>query len=423
MTAVYRHDPMLDSVREWVTDDPTFSKLRTLIRSADDGDIGETLQAFEEMEVKDPHLYGVASTRRMALTGLEWEVVSAAESQRFKGDKVLADEAAKFTGESLANLSWVGPDGIPQTFDATLCHLADAIGPNLAMTEIVWRGPDVERLIPIPSHRICANPQDLSRVWIQTSEHRSGEPLEGDKWVIHRPRSKPGFAYVPSLSYAVAFLWLVKLLATVDYSTYMTRFGIPMVWAKVGKAPDSGEKTALQTMLANMGTAGWAMFSGEVEVNVLESAQRGTAPQQALIDWCERKESIAFLGQPLTTDTTGGTGTFAAAAVHNQVRADLLQDDIRSEGATIRGQLLLPMCKYHFPGRDVPLPLFRRIVPEPRDEVVELDKIVKAQAAGADVSREYLHNVTGIEKPKEGDEADRLEPVSSNPFADEGPPL
>src|SRR3972149_2849454 len=51
----------------------TPSRLLAILKEADDGSLSAPIQLFEEMEEKDPHLYAVANTRRLALTGLEWQ--------------------------------------------------------------------------------------------------------------------------------------------------------------------------------------------------------------------------------------------------------------------------------------------------------------------------------------------------------------
>ena len=60
-----------DSVRDYPGVGLTPSRLMAILKEADDGSLAAPMQLFEEMEEKDPHLYSVANTRRLALTGLE----------------------------------------------------------------------------------------------------------------------------------------------------------------------------------------------------------------------------------------------------------------------------------------------------------------------------------------------------------------
>ena len=56
-------------------------RLVSILREADEGAVDRAMALFEQMEEKDAHLHSVANTRRLALTGLGWQVVSAAEVQ------------------------------------------------------------------------------------------------------------------------------------------------------------------------------------------------------------------------------------------------------------------------------------------------------------------------------------------------------
>ena len=72
-------------------DKPVVRKARE--HFADDGAIEQTMALYEQMEEKDAHLFSVAQTRRLAVTGLEWEIVSAVQV-REGVDRAAADEAA-----------------------------------------------------------------------------------------------------------------------------------------------------------------------------------------------------------------------------------------------------------------------------------------------------------------------------------------
>lgn len=82
--------PPLESLEAIIADSPTPSRLhdgltftqpRSMIQAADNGDLATGLELFEEMEQKDATLHSVADVRRVALTGLPYEIASAAETQ------------------------------------------------------------------------------------------------------------------------------------------------------------------------------------------------------------------------------------------------------------------------------------------------------------------------------------------------------
>ena len=112
-----------DTWRDYPSSGLTPSRLMAILRQADAGDPSLTMQLFEEMEEKDAHLYAVANTRRLALTGLEWQVISAADL-REGVDRTSADEAAAYCREVL-----VGIDAL----DEALQFLSLALGRNIAV--------------------------------------------------------------------------------------------------------------------------------------------------------------------------------------------------------------------------------------------------------------------------------------------------
>jgi phage gp29-like protein len=92
------------------------------------------------------------------------------------------------------------------------------------------------------------------------------------------------------------------------------------------------------------------------------------------------------------------------------VRDDLRDDDIKREGRTVRGQIIAPMCAYKF-GRDVPLPYFRRVKPEPIDRKAEGEVIEVAQRIGMKVGEDWARERLGVPKPQEGEAT--LEPADA----------
>ena len=59
-----------DRWRDYPADGLTPGRLVQILREADDGAIDRAMALYQQMEEKDAHLYAVARTRRLALTGL-----------------------------------------------------------------------------------------------------------------------------------------------------------------------------------------------------------------------------------------------------------------------------------------------------------------------------------------------------------------
>lgn len=394
---VYRYDPNLDHIRLSLTKKLTFQRLENILSGSDAGDLADALALFEDMEERDSRLRSVAQTRRRAVTGLPWEVISAAEVDDIQ-DRELAEAVAAYCRKELANVRYY-VKGVNRGFGGALNHLATAIGPNLAVLEQVWALGRLAELIEIPSSRLTMNLRESQHVRVITQDERAyGIAAVQPKFVVHIPESGSLSPLSKSLTRAQAWLWLIKKLALSDWATFVHLFGVPV---RIGKYPSGTDKEVieeLEDMLQNMGSSAWAVVSNAVQIEFAESASRGLSPHQALMQYIDREYSIGWLGANLTSDTTGGTGTFAAASVQDEVRDDIRDEDINAEGRTVREQMLRPMVRLKF-GPEAPVPYFSRRTPEVIDRLKEAQLMEAAQRLGIRIPEKHAYDVLGIKVP------------------------
>ncbi len=397
-------DLTVDGLAEYLTRSLTVTKIRSTIEAADAGNLAMGLQLYADVE-EDATLFSVSNTRRGALTGLEFEVISASEVEE-GADQALADDAAEYVRGQLATIETFGPG---------LKHLARAIGDNLAVVELVWDGSRIVELNPVPVDRLRMDAREPGVIRVMTAEERLGIAAVGPKWVVHSPTKNLYQPLRPAIARAALLPYLVGHMGIMNWSQYVEIFGMPVRVARYQPTATTEEKRELALWMKHLGARAWGVFSQAVNVEMIESSQRsGTAPYEALMAACDRAKAKLWLGGNLVADTTGGTGTHAAASVQNEVREDLRDDDLAAEAATVRKQIFEPMCRARF-YRDVPLPHFRRVKPEVIDRTAAADLFAKAQAAGVAIPKAYAYATLGIPEPQEGEEI--LEPAP-DPFAD-----
>lgn len=386
-----------DTFRDYPSAGLTPSRLAAILREADAGSLSAGMQLFEEMEEKDPHLYAVAHTRRLALTGLEWRVVSAAQV-RDGVDRAAADEAAEFCREVLGEL---------ESFDEALQHLSLALGRNIAVAELVWDqvGGEfrVADMVPIEFTRIVFDDLDRPRV-LTAAEPTDGIELTANKFVVHTPHSVSGHAARGGLLRVTAMAYLAKNLALKDWMIFSEIFGMPVRIARYEPSASAEEKKELLNMLESLGSNAAGIFSRAVDLQIVE-ANRGTQgpPYEKLVDFLNREMSKAWLGQTLTTDVAGVSGVLSATLVHEQVRQDIRADDIRKEGRTVRRDVLAPLVRFKF-GPDAPVPYFTR-KPERPQTLEELSGVLDAAVnrLGVKVPAAWAHETLGIPRPADGE--------------------
>jgi len=387
-----------DSARDYPGAGLTPSGLTSVLREADEGSLGTAMQLFEEMEEKDAHLFAVANTRRLALTGLPWEIVSAADVHP-ADDRRRADEAADYCREVVTSVD---------ALDEVLQHLSLALGRNVAVAEIVWdvaggamRPVDV---VPVAFTRLAFDA--LSRLRILTeSQPRDGIEPPPNKFVVHAPHSVSGYPQRGGLLRVTAMVYLAKSLTLKDWLIFAEIFGMPVRVARYDPSATTEEKRELLAMLESLGSNATGVFSRAVDLQLVE-ANRGTTgpPYERLVEYLNREMSKAWLGQTLTTDVAGQRGTFAASAVHEQVRRDVLADDARKEGRTLRRDLLAPIVRLRF-GSDVPVPFFRRRFRRDTSAKELADALdVAINRLGARVPSGWAHEALGIPRAGDGEE-------------------
>ena len=194
-----------DSVRDYPSAGLTPSRLAAILKEADDGSLSTAMELFEQMEEKDAHLFSVANTRRLTLTGLDWQVVSASEARDGVG-RNMAEETAAYCREALTGM---------ETFEEALQHLSLAIGRNISVAEIVWDVMNGElrpvELAPVDFTRIVFDELDRPRI-LTEDEPRDGVELAPNKFVVHTPHSVSGHPQRGGLLRVTAMVYLAKNL-------------------------------------------------------------------------------------------------------------------------------------------------------------------------------------------------------------------
>lgn len=389
------HPRRVDTFREYPADGLTPSRLVALFKQADAGDLGAQLALFEQMEEKDAHLFSVANTRRLAVTGLRWQIVSAAELPGWRAgrnaNRGLADEVAGYCDDVLRRTPGV---------EESLAHLSLAVGRNLALVELVWRGDAsgvmLGELVPVDFARITLG--ELDEIRILTDESKfDGIPLPPDKFIVHMPHARNHHPARGGLLRATALAYLGKHFALKDWLIFAEVFGMPVRIARYGPTATPEEKRELLDMLKNLGADATGIFSKAVELEIIQSRTPGEVNlYENLCLYFDREISKAWLGQTLTTDTARMLASAGAAKVHDQVRMDIRDDDLRKEAHTLRRDLLTPLVRLRF-GPDAPVPHFQRIL-APREDTEKLARVldVAVNQLGARVPARWAHASLGI---------------------------
>jgi phage gp29-like protein len=365
----------------------TPTRLAEIFRDADQGNAYRQMELFEEMEEKDAHLAAILQTRKLAVLSKDYEVLPYAKTP----------EDERIAGR-VGEIVYAIPD-----LEGAFLDLLDAIGKGFALAEIIWEVAGgqarVTALRWIPPKQVTfgddLNPRLLTR-------EASWQGVEPPPWkvIYHRYKARSGHACRAGVLRVVGWMYLLKNYALKDWAAFNEVFGMPLRLGKYDPAASPAEREALVRAIRNLGSDAAGVISKATEIEFIEAASRrsNTNPYQAMAEFCNREMSKAVLGQTLTTDTAGSTGTYSTARVHATVRGDLVQADAQALGTTLREQLLRPLVGFNF-GWDRPVPWFR-FKYEEEEDLKTLSEVYRNLAAmGVKLSPEHLAERFGMPLP------------------------
>ncbi|MFP3866885.1 MAG: DUF935 domain-containing protein [Desulfobacteraceae bacterium] len=369
----------------------TPERLVAIFREADYGDIYRQVELFEEMEEKDPHLGGILQTRKLAVLSLDYDLLPYSDTSQDR-------QIAEFVGDIIFGLD---------DFEDSLLDLLDAIGKGIAVSEIFWEVVDnralVSRLRWINPKKLCFTESLTPRILTDQERWRGIEPPEW-KIIYHRYKAHSGYDTRAGMLRVVAWMYLFKNYALKDWATFNEVFGMPLRLGKYEPSASQVDRDALVAAIRALGTDAAGVISKNTEIEFVEITARQSGnniPYLVMAEFCNREMSKAILGQTLTTDTAGSTGTYSAAKTHNLVRQDLLRADAEALSRTLRAQLIRPLVGFNF-GWDKPLPWFRFKYDEQEDLKTLSEVFVNLDKIGYPLTQEHVSERFGIPLPEPG---------------------
>lgn len=371
-------------------------RLAQIFREADEGNVLMQMELFEEMEEKDTHLFSQLQTRKLAVTGLDWEVQPFSEDEE---DKRIAD----FVSGQLKGL---------ENFDEVLLDMLDAIGKGISIMEIDWTVKSGRNVIQDVEY---VHPKKL--IWdgttdemkICTREYPFGITLPANKFVVHRYKAKSGHASRAGILRVVAWMYLFKNYDIKDWVSFCEVFGMPLRLGKYEVSASEDDKRQLMEAIINLGTDAAGIVPSSTMIEFIESNKTTSIElYENFARFCDEQMSKAILGQTLTSDSGGGS--YAQSKTHNEVRHDLTVADAKALAGTIRRDIIRPLVEFNF-GMDAHVPFFGFDCREVEDqkETVQVFKTLACDM-GLKIPTGYIYKKFNIPKPEEGEEV--LQPQS-----------
>ena len=374
----------------------TPERLAGIFREADSGDIARQAELFEEMEEKDAHLGSVLQTRKLAVSGLGWEIIPASDS----------DEDGAIAGFVKTAFDWI------ENRDEAIVNLLDAVGKGFAVSEIMWEIDEGKVWIRELKWRhqglftfAQENGQefstngDMPRL-LTDSSPSYGEELIPNKFIVHRYRARTGYPARAGVLRPCAYMYLFKNYCIKDWVIFAERYAMPMRIGKFNPSATESERRALKNAVFNLGSDAAAVISDSTVIELLDTASKGQSADvySALANFCDSAISKAVLGQTLTTEQA--SGSYATARIHQKVRQDILEADASALSSTLTMQLIRPLVEFNFGrGTNIPAFKFRHEKEEDLKSLAETLAIIVKDMGYADMPKSFVRNRFGIPLP------------------------
>lgn len=376
---------------ETVATGMTPTRLARVLRDAAEGYNEDYLTLAEEIEERYQHYYSVLGTRKRAVTGIEVAVEAASDEAR---DIEIADEVRSL---------------VTQPEFGELCDdLLDALGKGYSVAEILWQ-QSAKMWWPRGYQHI--DPRWFvfdreTRREIRLRDGLDGAPLAAYKFIRHIPRLKTGLTLRSGLARFTAWAWLFHNFSVRDWVSFAEVYGVPMRVGRYGPGATDQDIRTLAAAIAGLGSNAAAVIPKSMEIEIKEAAGAAGSNDlfERLANYHDRAVSKAVLGQTLTTDTSGGTGTFAAANTHNEVRLDILRADGRQLAWTLQRDLVEVFVNLNWGEPPNGYPKLRIEATEPEDLKAWSEAVTPWVERGLRVRAAQVRAKLGLEEPEKNDE-------------------
>lgn len=360
---------------------------------------------FDLMEQTWPRLSKNLNELKNAVIDLDWNLQPFA----LRGDDPTpeAQRRAKIIEQAIWQMK-PQVDLDEADFEDTLYDVMDALGKGIAVSEIDWMAPgdpDNKTGLWMPratrwvhpryygyppqpgvEDRLMLNLMEVRLANAGTAEAlqpvfsswgtEANATLNGlyarfprDQFIVSIFKQKSGHPISGAMLRLLGFLWAASNFAWEWFLNLAQIFGVPIRWATYSTATAKAETiTAIEDMLANMGSAGWAAFPEGTKLEIIKALETARDnPSKGLIDAADIICDIVVLGQTLTT-SQGERGSQALGNIHKTVRDEKVAAVAKRAAKVLNLQFLPAVCRLNF-GDDSECPWLQPSTKESKDLV------------------------------------------------------
>jgi len=377
---------MIDSQLDGLTP----AKAARILKDADRGDLTAQAQLFDDMIDRDPHLRCEFDKRQGAPVGLDWSIEPPSNASA-------AEKAAAAFAEEMLR------DTVDDLEDVVLAMM-EAPGFGYAAIELEWQrwGQDwIPAFHPRPQTWLTT---DLDRRELRLADGSAGgAALQPMGWIVHQHKKvKTGYLGRAGLFRACLWPFLYKAYAVGDFAEFLETYGLPIIVGKYMSGASGEEKASLMRAVTALGHDARAIMPEGMALEIKEVVGgAGGSHHLNMVDWADRAQSKAILGQVLSSEAKAtGLGS-GVADLHGEVRRDILKSDARQLAGTLTRDLVYPLIALNRPGVDSyrRCPRFVFDHGDSEDLQVYAEALPKLVGVGFKIPRAWGHEKLRIPEP------------------------
>ena len=186
------------------------------------------------------------------------------------------------------------------------------------------------------------HPEQRNELRLRDGSHE-GAALRPFGWLSHRVKSKSGYLSRIGLARVVVWPFLFKNYSVRDLAEFLEIYGLPVRLGKYPEGSSEKEKATLLRAVLSIGHNAGGIIPKGMDIDFQTAAAGSADPFMAMVSWAEKSQSKSILGGTLTSQADGKTSTNALGNVHNEVRQEIRDADLRALGNTLTSDLVYPL--------------------------------------------------------------------------------
>ena len=340
--AVLKRGGNIDRYQIDVSLDLTPLEVQNVFNSANGGNVKRQSKLANELTEKDGAISQAWNVRVSSIAACPWEII---------GNK------AEFIDRSLRSINPSFDSGLV-SFGKWINYLQSAVLHGFAVSQADYQNAGaVIHGFKCYSHSLFSYVDSELPYYSDKNDGKKKKPIFSPRWIYHTATNARDMEPLRAgLVRPLAYLYAFRRHVLIEYLRGLEKYGVPYIQANVSPWlwEDSAEKTKIENALGNMTYDGYMVCpANNVELN-FPTANSGFDVMvfDQYLKYSEKQIFRLILGQDSTSSADNSNRS--TAQVHNLVRKDILEADVKAVEETVNNQIIKPLMEANFGSAEAP---------------------------------------------------------------------